>query len=60
MAVEQNRIKDEEEYILGLSEQGERVSVNFTGFSGEELVSMQESMINELNAWNKLKHVESR
>jgi radical SAM superfamily enzyme YgiQ (UPF0313 family) len=60
MALKQGRIKDEEEYLLNLGEQGERVRVNFTDFSDKELVAIQESMVEELNAWNKLKHAESR
>lgn len=60
MALQQGKITDEEEYILGLGEQGEKVRVNFTNFSDEELISIQEYMIKQLNAWNKLKHPESR
>lgn len=60
MALQQGKIEDEEEYILRLGEQGERVSVNFTNFSDEELLSLQEYMVKELNAWNKLKHPEGR
>lgn len=60
MALQQGKIKDEEEYILGLGEQGEKVRVNFTDFSDEDLLSIQEYMIKELNAWNKLKHPEDR
>jgi len=60
MAIKQGKIKDEEEYLLGLGEQGEKVRVNFTDYSDEELFSMQEKMIRELNAWNKIKHPESR
>lgn len=60
MALKQGKIKDEEKYILELGEQGERVRVNFTTFTDQELVKTQEYMIRELNAWNKLKHPESR
>ncbi len=60
LAMAQGKIKDEEQYILSLGEQGEQVMVNFTEFSNEELVSIQEEMIRELNAWNKVKHPESR
>jgi len=56
MALQQGKIKNEEEYILSLGEQGEKVRVNFTSFSDEELVSIQEWMIMELKAWNKVKH----
>lgn len=60
MALKQGKIKDEEEYILNLGEQGEKVRVNFTDFSDEELVAIQEGMIGELHAWNKIKHPEIR
>lgn len=60
LALEQGKIKNEEEYVLGLGEQGERVRVNFTGFSDGELLKTQEYMIKELKAWNKIKHPESR
>ncbi len=60
MALQQGKIKDEEEYILGLGEQGERISVNFTDYSDEELYNIQEDMISELKAWNKVKHTEKR
>jgi len=60
MALEQGKITDEEEYILGLGEQGENIKVNFTQFSDKELFKIQEDMIRELGAWNKLKHAESR
>lgn len=56
IALEQGRIKDEEDYILGLGEQGERISVNFTDFSDGDLYKIQENMIKELRAWNKVKH----
>jgi radical SAM superfamily enzyme YgiQ (UPF0313 family) len=60
LALSQGKIIDEEDYILGLGEQGERIRVNFTEFSDEELIRVQEGMIKELNAWNKIKHPESR
>lgn len=58
IALKRGLIKDEEEYILGLGEQGEKVRVNFTDFTDEELVNIQEGMIKELGAWNKIKHEE--
>lgn len=60
IALEQGRIKDEEEYILNLGEQGDKISVNFTDFSNEELVSIQENMISESDALNKMKHLQKR
>ena len=60
MALEQNKIQDEEEYILNLGEQGEGIKVNLTQLSDQELWDAQEYMIEELKAWNKLKHPESR
>ncbi|MFA6174960.1 MAG: radical SAM protein [Phycisphaerae bacterium] len=59
LAISQGKIKDEEEYMLSLGEQGEKVRVNFTDFSDEELVQIQEKMIQELKAWNKIKHTGS-
>lgn len=60
MALSAGKISDEESYVLGLGEQGEKIRVNFTEFSDEDLVSIQEQMIGKLGAWNKLKHAESR
>lgn len=60
MARLQGKIKDEEEYAIGLGEQGERLQINFTNFSDEELVHVKEEIINRLNAWNKLRHPEAR
>lgn len=60
MALEQNKIQDEEEYILNLGEQGEGIKVNLTQLSDQELWDAQEYMIEKLKAWNKLKHPESR
>ena len=60
MALQQEKIKDEEEYILNLGEQGEKIRVNFSELSGEEFWDVQEYMIRELNAWNKIRHPESR
>lgn len=56
IALKEKLIVDEEEYLLGLGEQGEEVRVNFTQFSNEELKSIKEQMVEELNAWNKMKH----
>jgi radical SAM superfamily enzyme YgiQ (UPF0313 family) len=56
MALEQDRIKDEEGYILSLDEQGEKISVNFTDFSNAELYNIQQDMIKELKALNKVRH----
>jgi radical SAM superfamily enzyme YgiQ (UPF0313 family) len=60
MALQQGKIIDEEEYILNLGEQGEKIRVNFSELADEELWEAQEYMIKELNAWNKIKHPESR
>ncbi|MBU2541481.1 MAG: B12-binding domain-containing radical SAM protein [Candidatus Omnitrophica bacterium] len=60
MALSQGKIKDEEEYLLNLGEQGEKVRINFTELSDEELMYTQEWMIKELDAWNKTKHAEAR
>jgi len=58
MARKDGRIEDEEAYILNLGEQGEKVRVNFTDFTDDELYRIQESMISELDALNKMKHSE--
>lgn len=60
MALAQGKITDEESYILGLSEQGEKISVNFTDFSDEELYRIHDSMVKELKAWNEMKHPSSK
>jgi radical SAM superfamily enzyme YgiQ (UPF0313 family) len=58
MALREGKIKNEEEYLLGFGEQGEKVRVNFTDFTDTELYKIQEDIIKELGAWNKLKHPE--
>jgi anaerobic magnesium-protoporphyrin IX monomethyl ester cyclase len=62
MALEAGRIKDEEEeeYVLNLGEQGEKIRINFSELTDEELFKAQQYMITELNAWNKIRHPESR
>jgi len=59
IAIQQGKIKDEEAYVQSLGEQGEKIALNFTEFSDEELLKIQKYMIEELDAWNKLKHLES-
>ena len=56
IALKEKLIVNEEDYLLGLGEQGEKVKVNFTEFSNEELEAIKEQMVKELDAWNKLKH----
>lgn len=56
IALREKLIVDEEEYLLGLGEQGEKVRVNFTEFSDEELESLKQQVVEELDAWNKVKH----
>jgi radical SAM superfamily enzyme YgiQ (UPF0313 family) len=60
MALDKGKIVNEEEYVRNLGEQGEKIRVNFTDLTDEELWDAQEGMIKELNAWNKIKHPESR
>ena len=60
MALKAGKIRDEETYLLGLGEQGEKVRVNFTSYTDEELRAIQERLIRELDAWNKVKHAEAR
>ncbi len=56
IALERGKIKDEEKYILELGEQGEKIRVNFTDLSDEELYNIQTEMIKGLKAWNRIKH----
>jgi len=56
MAKAQNKIGDEEEYIMRLGEQGEQIMVNFTDFTDEELKTLKKEMVQELDAWNKTDH----
>lgn len=56
IAKKAGKIPDDEEFILSLGEQGEQVLVNFTEFSDEELIEIKEKMVEELGAWNKIKH----
>ena len=58
-AMEEGKIPDEEAYILDLGEQGEKIRINFTDLPDNELYRIQEDMIAELKAWNKMKHPES-
>lgn len=58
IAIQQGKIKDEEAYVMSLGEQGEKISVNFTDFSDDELEKIKEDMVIELEAWNKIKHEE--
>jgi len=55
-ALEQGRIKNEEEYMLSLGEQGEKININFTDFNDGELYRIQDDVIKELKAWNEIKH----
>lgn len=50
------KIPDEEAFALSLGEQGEKVRVNFTDFSDDELTAIKEEMVRELGAWNKRLH----
>lgn len=56
MSLETGKIVNEEEYLLGLGEQGEKIQINFTNFSNKELYKIQEDMIQDLEAWNKIRH----
>ncbi|MFA5369921.1 MAG: radical SAM protein [Candidatus Omnitrophota bacterium] len=58
MALNRGLIKNEEEYILSLGEQGEKIRINFTNFTDKELYEIQSGMIDELKAWNKVRHME--
>ena len=56
IAMQQGKIPDEEAYLLSLGEQGEKVRINFTDFSDQELKDIKEGMVRELGAWNKKLH----
>ncbi len=56
IAMRMGKIGDEEEYLLSLGEQGEKVRVNFTDFTDEELTEIKVRMVNDLDAWNKITH----
>ncbi|HOC91752.1 MAG TPA: radical SAM protein [bacterium] len=56
IAMREGKIPDMEKFLLSLGEQGEQILVNFTDFSDEELRKIKESMVVELNAWNKISH----
>ncbi len=60
MALEQGKIVDEEKYLLSLGEQGEKIRINFTDMPDEGLYKIQAQIIDELGAWNRLKHAEAR
>ncbi len=59
-AMAAGKIPDEEAYVLDLGEQGEKIRINFTDIPDDELYQVQEEMITELKAWNKIKHPESK
>lgn len=58
MALAQGKIKDEEEYLLGLGEQGQKIRVNFTDIPDDELYKIQSDMIAGLGVLSKVKHEE--
>lgn len=59
LAIQRGFITDKERFIMSLGEQGEKIDVNFTDFSDQELREIKESMVFELKAWNRVTHVES-
>jgi anaerobic magnesium-protoporphyrin IX monomethyl ester cyclase len=56
MARERERIPDEEAYVLGLAEQGERIACNLSDIPDEELRRLRDGMVQELGAWNRIRH----
>lgn len=60
LTIEQGKIINEEEYVLNLGEQGEKIRVNFTDIPDKELHEIHAGMIKELGAWNKVRHMETR
>ena len=47
------KIKDIDEYFMGLGEQGAKIRVNFTKWTDSELMDVNRRMIKELSAMNK-------
>jgi radical SAM superfamily enzyme YgiQ (UPF0313 family) len=56
MARERGRIPDEEEYVLGLAEQGERIACNLSEIPDDELRRLRDAAVEELGAWNRQRH----
>ncbi len=56
MAREAGRIPDEEKYVLGLAEQGEKIACNMSEVPDEELRRLRDAAIEELGAWNRQRH----
>ncbi len=56
IARDMGAIPDEEAYILTLGEQGEKVRINFTDFSDDELNEIKINLVRELKAWNTITH----
>ncbi len=56
IARERGLIEDEEKFVLNLWEQGEKITVNFSELSDEELFEMREWAIAELKARNVARH----
>ena len=59
LARRKNLIGDEEDFVLGLWEQGEKITVNFTEFSDVELFDLRDWVITEVDARNVVRHTES-
>jgi radical SAM superfamily enzyme YgiQ (UPF0313 family) len=58
IAMSRGMIPDEEEYILKLYEQGERMLLNFTEFSDDELVELKKYMVEKVGAKNVDTHLD--
>ena len=58
IARQRGMIIDEEEFVLSLWEQGEKITVNFSELSDEELRQMRDWAIAELKARNITRHSE--
>ena len=59
LARRNNMIGNEEDFVLGLWEQGEKITVNLTEFSDVELFDLRDWIITELKARNVVRHTES-
>lgn len=55
-AMKKGLIPDEEKYIMGLWEQGERIAINLTDFTDEELRELKNHVAREVGAANVISH----
>ena len=49
-------IPDEEEYVMSLAEQGERIACNMSEVPDDELRRLRDAAVEDLGAWNRQRH----